>query len=141
VLAVDESIANDMIRILDTMPEDAIFLDSRIHGSGSLTWDKLMLFKRFSVLSARPFLISVPLGITPDELQIIWDMGVDAVVVDIAGTYAVDSLKEIYQAVDSLIVPSKRKHKKSRALVPAVKEQAAVAANGDDDDDEPVEPE
>ncbi|MDD4874699.1 MAG: hypothetical protein PHE15_07020 [Dehalococcoidales bacterium] len=136
ILVADESLGNDMIRVLDTMPEDAIFLDCKPEDKFSLTWQKLMMLKRFSMLSSKPLLVSVPMDLTADELQVIWEMGVDGLVVDIADAESIGILKDLHKIVEGLTHPSKRKHGKSRAIVPAIQSEAPAVVDDDDGEED-----
>jgi hypothetical protein len=136
VLVVEESLTSDLIRILDTMPEDAIFLDSKPEERFSLTWQKLMTLKRFAVLSAKYLLVSVPMDLTADELQVIWEMGVDGLVADVNGKESVDKFNKLRQVVEGLTPPSKRKQGKTRAIVPAIREEAPAVVDDDDGGEE-----
>jgi hypothetical protein len=120
-----------MIRILDTMPQHAVFLDDKFGEKLSLTWQKLTIYKRFSTLSTKPLLISVPLNLTADELQAIWDMGVNGLIVKVSDAESAEALKKLRQTVETLLPPSKNKHNRSRALVPQVRTEAPAVADDD----------
>ncbi|MDD4924727.1 MAG: hypothetical protein PHF74_07890 [Dehalococcoidales bacterium] len=136
IVVAEETMTGEMIRILDAMPQDAVFLDDKSGGKLSLTWQKLTVYKRFSALSAKPLLLSVPANLTADELQAIWDMGVNGLVVKVADTESFEAIKKLRQAVETLVPPSKNKHGKSRALVPQVRTEAPVIADDDGDGEE-----
>jgi hypothetical protein len=136
IITVEDSMTGEMIRVMDTMPQDAVFLDDKPEAISSLTWQKLTVYKRFSVLSSKPLLISVPANLSADELQAIWDMGVSGLVVKVTGTESSEVFKELRQTLETLIPPSKRKRDKSRALVPQVRSEAPAVADDDGEEDE-----
>jgi hypothetical protein len=135
IVLAEEDMTGEMIRILEVMPQDAVFLDDKSGEKLSLTWQKLTVYKRFSSLSTKPLLISVPVNLTADELQAVWDMGVNGLVVNMAGAESFEELKKLRKAVEALLPPSKHK-RKSRAIVPQVRTEAPAVADDDDDGEE-----
>ncbi len=136
IVKVEDTMSSDMIRILDNMPQDAVFLDDQAGDKLPLTWQKLIDYKRFSAVSSKPLLISVPASLNADELQAIWDMGVNGLIVNIADAESLEELKKIRKTVESLLPPSRRKRDKSRAIVPQVHTEAPAVADDDDDEEE-----
>ena len=136
IVVVEDDMPGEMIRVMDTMPQDAVFLDDKAAGKLSLTWQKMTVYKRFSTLSTKPLLLSVPANLNADELQSIWDMGVNGLVVKVVDAESSEALKELRQTVETLIPPSKRKRDKSRAIVPQVRSEAPVVADDDGDGEE-----
>jgi hypothetical protein len=136
VIVVDNELPTEAVRVLDTMPQNAFFLDEKQNEKFSLTWQKLTVYKRFALLASKPLLVSVPLGLSVEELQAIWDMGVCGVVVQVNDTESIEALKKLKKDTEKLVVPSKRKQDKSRAIVPQVPREAPVAAADDDDEDD-----
>jgi hypothetical protein len=136
IIAAEDTLTGEMIRILDAMPQDAVFLDDKSEEKLSLTWQKLSVYKRFSVLSTKPLLISVPANLSADELQAIWDMGVSALIVKVTDSESTESFKELRKTVEMLVPPSKRKRDKSRALIPHIQSEAPVVIDDDGEEDE-----
>jgi len=58
----------------------------------------------------------VPSGVTADELQLLWGVGVGGVIVR-AG---VGGLKKLRRAIDKLAFPAQGKRRKERVLLPHV---------------------
>jgi hypothetical protein len=136
IVTVEDTMSPDIIRILDNMPQDAVFLDDRAGDKLSLTWQKLTVYKRFSTVASKPLLISVPASLNADELQAIWDMGVNGLIVRIADVESFEELKKLRKTVETLVPPSRRKRGKSRAIVPQVRTEAPAVADDDDEDDD-----
>jgi len=136
VAIVDEDTTGEMIRILDAMPQHAILLDEKPAEKFSITWQKLSIYKRFSTLSTKPLLISIPVNLNADELQAIWDMGVNGLIVRVADAESAEAFKKLRQIVETLLPQSKNKHNKTRALVPQVRAEAPAVVDDDDDGEE-----
>ena len=96
-----------------------------------------MLCRRFSAISGKPVLAAVSPNIRRDELQMLWDAGVNGVVV--AGKTA-GSFKKLRSIIDGLTLPAKHKRIKARAVVPSPGKAAPVIEDeGDDEEEEEVE--
>ncbi len=136
VMAVEASLEMGLLRSLDDLPLDALF----IIGDGAqppiVTWQYLMLCKRFAAISGKPVLAAVSPQISGDELQLLWEVGVDGVVVD---AKTAGGLKKLRSLIDGLTPPSKRKRQKARAIVPQLKEEAAPLIDEDEDEEEEEE--
>lgn len=135
VLAVESSLSDVMLRTLNDLPVDAVFLTHEPDG-GSLTWQDLMLVRRFAGVLTKPFLVAVPSSITGSELQALWKAGVHGVVVEVSAKSGTGELRKVIDATEFPIV---RKAARPEALLPRISEAAATEEDeGDDegDDDE-----
>ena len=66
VLVVEALLERDLIRALDKLPVDALFIAGQQAEGSYLTWNHLMLCRRFADLSNKPLLVSVPPDIAGD---------------------------------------------------------------------------
>lgn len=126
ILAVDALVDEGLLRTINELPADAIFITGLGQGE-SLTWHHLMLFRRFTDLLTKPVLVPVPVSVSASELQVLWEVGVDGVVVEVAPEQPAGRLKKLRQMIDGLTLPSKRKWMKTRALLPGVRGASPVA--------------
>lgn len=124
ILAVEALLDEGLLKAVDELPADAVFITSEQKERHSLTWHHLMLFRRFVDLLAKPLLVPVPSDIAANELQALWNVGVDGVVVKVVPGQPVGRIKGLRQMIDGLTPPSKRKRMKARAIVPSLKEEA-----------------
>ncbi len=69
VMAVEASLEMGLLRSLDNLPLDALFIIGDGTQAQVVTWQYLMLCKRFATLSSKPVLAAVSLQISSDELQ------------------------------------------------------------------------
>lgn len=116
ILEVEASLGEDLLYTIDDLPVDAVLIAGEEKEDYSLTWQHLMLFRRFADAVSKPLLVSVPLVVTADELQLLYEVGVSGVVVKVG----VEGLKGLREAVDKLTFPSQGKRRKGRALLPHV---------------------
>ena len=139
VLEVEASLDEGLLRAVDGLPADAVLITGQEKSDYFLTWHHLMLFRRFADLLTKPLMVSVPPGVTADELQAIWEVGVDGVVVDIVVGQPVGKLKELRQMIDSLALPSKRRRTKTAALLPHLRGETGIVTEEEEDEDEDEE--
>jgi hypothetical protein len=125
ILAVEASLDEGLIRAINELPADAVFVDIRQKEENFLTWQHLMLFQCFSTLLTKPLLVPVPFNVATNELQLLWELGVGGVVVEATPGQPVGGLKKLHQMIDGLALTSKRKRMKARAVLPYLKEEAS----------------
>jgi len=120
ILQVEASLKEGLLKAVDELPVDAVFIATEKEEGALLTWHHLMIFQRFADLLAKPLLISVPSSVTASELQVLWGAGVHGVIVEVGANQPEERLKELRQAIDKLTFPSKRKRGKPEALLPYI---------------------
>jgi hypothetical protein len=120
ILEVEASLSEGLLRTVDELPLDAVLLAGKTGEADFLTWRHLMLFQRFADLLAKPLLVSIPAEVTANELQTLWEVGVDGVVVEVGAGPPAEKLRELRQAIDKLTFPTPRKPRKAEALLPYI---------------------
>lgn len=136
VLEVEASLDEGLLRAVDELPADAVLITGQEKSDYFLTWHHLMLFRRFADLLTKPLLVSVPANVTAGELQAIWEVGVDGVVVDVEVGQPVGKLKKLRQIIDSLSLPSKRKPTRIAALLPHLRGEAGPVTEEEEEEEE-----
>lgn len=116
ILEVEASLDEGLLRTIDGLPVDAVLIAGEQKEDYFLTWHHLMLFGHFANSLAKPVLVLVPSRVMANELRVLWEAGVDGVVVE-AG---VGGLKELRQVVDGLTLPQQRRRRKVEALLPYI---------------------
>ena len=117
ILEVESSLSEGLMRTVNELPVDAVLI-----AAGPveyLTWHHLMFFQRFAALLTKPLLVIIPSNVTASELQVLWETGVDGVVIEVGIELPEDRLKELRQAIDELDFPARRQ-KKAEALLPHI---------------------
>jgi len=116
ILEVEASLSEDLLHTIDDLPVDAVLIAGEEKEDYFLTWQHLMLFRRFGDAVTKPLLVSVPSVVTADELQLLYEAGVSGVVVKVGA----GGLKGLREAVDKLAFPAQGKRRKGGALLPHV---------------------
>lgn len=130
VLQVEASLTEGLLRAVDEMPIDAVFVAGEQERGHSLTWHHLMVFRRFADLLTKPLLASVSSDVSANELLALWEAGVDGVIVE-AGE--VGKLKELRQIIDKLAFPQ-RKRGRQEALLPRISVETATTTEEEEEE-------
>lgn len=117
ILQVDYSMDDSMLRAVGDIPVDAVLATDAGDDGGSLAWSQLIRIQRMVNLITKPLLIPVPGSITADEVKMLWDAGVDGIIVE-TDTAKPERIKELRQAINDLSPRTTRKRGKSEALLP-----------------------
>jgi hypothetical protein len=126
IVEVEATLSEGMLRTIDKLPVDGVFLAVEYGDSPSLTWQQLMLFQRFSGLVAKPLLVLVPSKVTAGELKVLWEAGVDGVIIEVGEGQSGGSLRQLREAIDKLSFPSQRRRGRVRALLPHLGGEAEI---------------
>ena len=135
ILQINSSVTDILLRTVNDLPIEAVLVSEESEG-GVITWQKLMLCKRFTSMLTKPVLVPIPLTVTGTELQLIWEMGVTGVMVDIKSTSDADSLDALRQQIDGLQYPSPKKREKLTPVLPQTVAKTEKPEEPDEDDDD-----
>ena len=113
ILHVESSLNDGLLRAINSLPVDAIFVES----NDSLDWYGLMGLQRLSGMVSKPLLATVPPDVAGAELKALWEAGVDGVVIEISAGQKSGLLEQLRQEI-SKFASSVRKRGKTEALVP-----------------------
>jgi len=126
ILQVEASLSDGLVRAVDELPVDAVLIAGEQEGEYFLTWHHLMLFQRLSNLLTKPLLVSVPSNVTAKELQALWEVGLDGVIVEAGVGQPKDRLNELRQTIDKLTLPLQRKRGKTEVLLPHISRETDI---------------
>jgi len=136
ILEIEASLSDGLLRAIDELPVDAVLIAEELREDYLLTWHHLMLFQHFANLLTKPLLVSIPSNATANELQALWEAGVDGVIVEVEAGQPVGRVSKLRQAIDKLTFPSRRKRRKTEALLPHIGQESGIVADEDEDEDE-----
>ncbi len=134
ILEVASSLNEGLLRAVNELSIDAVLIAAEQEGEYFLTWHHLMLFQRFADLLTKPLLASIPSNVTANELQTIWEAGVDGVVIEVGAGQPTDRLKKLRQVIDKLAFPSQRKRGKAEALLPHIGREASIVTEEEEEE-------
>ena len=136
ILQVPASLNEGLLRAANELPVNAVLISDEEKGPDFLTWQHLMLFKRFANLLSRPALVPVPSNVTTDELKALWEAGVTGVVMEVTAGQSPERFKELRQAIDKLTFPSPHRREKIEPLLPRASRETNVVTTEEDEDEE-----
>ena len=132
ILEVDASTSEGLLRTANELPVDAVIIAGEEKGIQVLTWQHLMLFKRFADLLTKPLMVPVPSQVTAGELEALWEAGVTAVVIEIEAKQSENRLVKLRQEIDKIEFSSRRS-KRADALVPRTSQPSGRRAAEEDE--------
>ena len=135
IIQVETSLSEGLLRAVNELPVDAVLIDPEQEGKGSLTWYHLMLFQRFATLLTQPLLVKIPSKMTANELQALWEAGVDGVVVETGAGKPAEELKRLRRVINTFSFPSPRKREKKEALLPGFSKDTETVAEVEEEDE------
>ncbi len=133
IVAVDAMLDAGLLRTINELPLDAVFVTGQ-RPVQPITWHQLMLFSRLADLVTKPLLVPLPIASTTDELQTLWQVGVDGVVVEPAPDDPARGVKKLRQQIEKLAPPSRHKPTKARALLPGVAPEPSPGIEEDEEE-------
>ena len=136
ILEVGASLSDGLLRTINELPVDAVFIAGELREDHFLTWHHLMLFQHFANLLTKPLLVAIPSNVTANELQTLWEAGVDGVIVEVEAEQPAGRVSKLRQAIDKLTFPSQRKRGKAEALLPRIGGEPSTVTMEEEEEEE-----
>jgi hypothetical protein len=133
VLAISLPCDDGLLRAVNDLPADAVFVSVEETADFHLTWRHLMLLRHAADLLSKPLLAAVPSKVNEDELLALWEAGVMGIVVAASGKPGVSGLR---QAIDKITFPAAGKRRKAAPSVPYISGEKPVVEEDEEEDDE-----
>lgn len=137
ILEVSTSFNKDLLPAVDELPIDAVLVTSEEEKEHFLTWQHLMFFQRCADLLTKPLLVSIPSNISTSELQLLWEAGVNGVMVRLESEQPTGRLQELRQTIDKIAFTATRKSKKTKPLLPYLGGRTNMSVEEDEEEDYP----
>ena len=132
ILEISTSLSEGLLPAVDELPTDAVFVAGE-QEEHFLTWQHLMFFQRCADLLTKPLLVSIPSNISTNELQTLWEAGINGVVVRMESEQPTGRLKELRQALDKLTFSAPRRPRKIKPLLPYPSGETSIAAEEEEE--------
>lgn len=138
-LVVEPDIEDKYLRQLDDLPVDAIVIEGKEGQTCKLSIKNYILCQRMAVAINKPLLIRVELKISAQDIEEMWDYGIDGFVVDVDAVFP-EAVKDLRKIIDSLDLESRRKKSPISPVIPSIAGRSQEAQeplpdeDGDDDD-------
>jgi len=135
ILQVESSMDDGLLRAINDLPVDAVLAEDLFQDKESLVWHEMMIIQHLANMFSKPLIVPAPAGITEKELKILWDAGVDGIIVE-ADTTKPKGFKDLRQAINKLPQRSGRKHGKVNMVLPRATAETPAAAPPDEEEEE-----
>ncbi len=129
ILEIDINIPDTQLRAIDDLPVEAVFVGSLPE---KMDWQYLISLQRLDNLLTKPLLAAVSPEVTVLELQTLWSVGVDGVVV--MGSEG-EKLKSLRQEIDKAVFPLPRKSKKVDVVLPLMSPAKSAELDEEEEDE------
>jgi len=135
ILQVESSMDDGLLRAVNDLPVDAVLAEDLFQEKESLVWHEMMIIQHLANMFSKPLIVPAPTGITEKELKILWDAGVDGIIVE-ADTAKAEGFKNLRQAINKLPPRSGRKHGKVNMVLPRTAAETPAAAPPEEEEEE-----
>lgn len=129
VLHLREDLSDMHLRALESLPLDALYLES---GSPALTIARQIELRRVSGLARKPLLLPVRPDAQQDDLIALRESGVTLLGIDMQERGAAETLSRLRGVIEALPQRRTPRERPSEALLP----RAAVASSDEDEDED-----
>ena len=134
ILQVEASLNEGLLKTVNELPIDAVFIIDEPGEEPSLTWHRLMRFQHFANILNKPLLATVPAKVSTNELQLLWKSGVDGVVLEMGTREPATRLAELRQQIDKLTFPSRKPTGKAEVLLPHITEETSTVIEEEEEE-------
>jgi len=119
VLRVDTSLPESLAKAINRLQVDAVLLNPVGMAEAVFTVHQLMVLERLAGSTGKYVLMTMPLGLSTSDIEILWGLGVRGVMVDMTGEQSEQRLSQVKEAIQKLPTTHKKSKEKFRATLPA----------------------
>jgi len=135
ILQVESAMDDGLLRAANDLPVDAVLADDIFQGKEPPVWHEMMIAQHLANMFSKPLIVPASAGIGEKELKILWDAGVDGIIVE-ADTARENGFKDLRQLIDTLPARSGRKHGKISAVLPHAAAETPAPPPPDEEEEE-----
>lgn len=135
VLELDASLTEGLLRTANDLPVDAVLV-SGLNRESPITFNHLMQIQRVAYLINKPILVEIPMDLSGEELQALWDTGIAGVIVELVDKKSVDKFTELREAIGKLSPAAALKRSRMRPVLPHLQTETPAPEQGGEEEDE-----
>jgi hypothetical protein len=135
ILQLDASLSEGLLRTANDLPVDAVLIADETAES-PLTLDRLMFIQRLAYLISKPIMVKIPMNLSEDELQAIWNTGVSGIVVELNEKQPGEKIAELRGIIEKLQPPAANKKSKMSPILPRMQPESPTAKDDEDGEEE-----
>ena len=119
ILEVPAYMEASLLRAVNELPVDAVLITAEGVKDSTLTCKNLLFFHLCAGLLEKSLLASVPLSISADELQTLWEAGISGVVLAIEDEPSLERFAALRGEIDRATFPPRRRRRKVEVVLPS----------------------
>jgi hypothetical protein len=136
IIEIESAMDDGLIRAINDLPVDAVLAADSFGDSNTLTYHHLMILRHIAFLVRKPLIVPVPASISKDELEALWNAGIEAVLVPIDITKD-ENLKKLHDIAVKFPPRKADKQKKMNVFLPrAGEKQSEPPPEEEEEEDE-----
>jgi hypothetical protein len=136
VLRIDTSLPEGLAKAINRLQVDAVLLSPAGDDDAAFTVHKLMILERLAGSIGKHVLAAMPPGLSPDDIEILWGLGVRGVVVEMTLEQPEQRLSQIKDAIQKLPTTRKKSKEKFRATLPAASSSSEKVKQEEEEEEE-----
>jgi len=132
ILEIAGPLGDNLLRTLDRLPLDAVLVAGTDSYDSPITWQRLMLIQQVVDSVSKPVLAVASAQTTGSELGILWEAGVDGVVVLMGANRPPGTLSKLRKAMEKRTPSTRRRKRKTEALLPQISGEGEEESEDED---------
>lgn len=130
ILQVESSMDDGLLRAVNDLPADAVFVTDALDNDETLTMHRLMIYRHLANFITKPLIAPAAANTTEAELKALQDAEIDGVLAK------GDDLKELRKTIGKLPARTVKKRNKAGVILPHVGGETAAAPPPDEEEEE-----
>jgi len=136
IIEVDAHTEGNILRTVNSLPADAVFIRHEGSEPSYFTWHDLMVFRHIADFTSKPIMVTATAPVSDREILPLWEAGVDALVVATGQGEAGKMLKTLRQEIDKVNFPAQRRTGKREAVLPRISPEAPAKPEEEEEQEE-----
>ncbi|MCJ7605577.1 MAG: hypothetical protein MUO19_06035 [Dehalococcoidales bacterium] len=132
ILEVESSMDDGLLRSVNDLPVDAVVILDSFEDAGPLVWHRLMILRHVTHLVSKPVIVPVPADICKDDLESLWEAGIEGIIVDADA----DRIAALHKTIVALPPRSAPKRDRAEALLPRTGGESGSVTEPDEEEEE-----
>jgi len=134
IMEINPTIDDTLVRTINMLSIDAVIVTDETD-TKEITVERLMMYRRITAMVQKPVLLSLPVSLAKEHLDVLNDIGINGLLLDWSGKTTDKKISEIIKAISALPKSGKKKAGKERPY--AVLPNLPSVSPDEDNDFEP----
>jgi hypothetical protein len=135
VLEIDTSMPDSLAKAINRLQVDAVLISPEKEGEATLTVHQLMVYERLAGTTGKHLLATIASAFSTGDLESLWGLGIQGVVMDMAVEQPEQRLSEIKEAIQRLPSRPRKPREKIRATLPLARTPSEKAETEEEEEE------